>query len=277
MKVEEKKVRLDQAVAAQHPDVSRRKAKDLIAAHRVLVNDRPIGVASRMIAPSDRITIVDELPQLMVIRKTKEWIAVDKPSGLPVQPVRERDRRSLEELLRIQLKREGLPSEIYVVHRLDTGTSGVIVFARTRAGAARLSALFASGEIRKIYYAVAGGVIEGEARIDTPIGQTGQSEYGVTDDGKTALTIVRPRATGKDATLVEAEIMTGRTHQIRVHLSSIGHPVAGDRKYGRGALKAPRLMLHAAQLQHESLGTITALLPDDFREFCAARGISLPV
>jgi 23S rRNA-/tRNA-specific pseudouridylate synthase len=234
-------MRLDQAIAARYPEVSRRKARELIAAERVLVNDRPVRVASREVSERDRITIVDELPDLTIIEETDEWIAVDKLPGMPTQPTRDRKNRSLEELLRIRFR------EIYLVHRIDTQTSGVVVFARTRQAGAWLSRLFASREIAKTYLAVIEGTLDGEVTIDTPI------------EGKEALTIVRPRA----GSVVEAEIKTGRMHQIRIHLSSIGKPVVGDRRYGSTA-PAPRMLLHAWKLEHASLGTLTAPLPGDF-------------
>jgi 23S rRNA pseudouridine1911/1915/1917 synthase len=243
--------RLDQAIAERHPAISRRQAKELLSAGRVLVNDRPVGVASRMIAATDRITLVEELPPIPVLKLTAEWVAVDKPAGLPVQPVRERDRRSLEELIRLQLKRDEGNGELYLVHRIDTQTSGVVVFARTREAAAWLSSLFASREIGKTYLAVVEGVIADVMTIETPI------------DGKDALTFVRPRKALDGATLIEADIETGRTHQIRIHLSSIGHPVLGDGRYGSKG-KAPRMLLHSWKLEHESLGTIVAPHPSDF-------------
>jgi len=83
-------MRLDQAVAARYPEISRRKARELIAARRVLVNDRPVGIASREIADSDRLAIVDELPELAVLRETDDWVAIDKPAGrttITLEPV----------------------------------------------------------------------------------------------------------------------------------------------------------------------------------------------
>ncbi|HEX9982526.1 MAG TPA: RluA family pseudouridine synthase [Thermoanaerobaculia bacterium] len=235
-------MRLDQAVAARNAGISRTKARELISERRVLVNDRPVGIASREVADSDRITIVEALPELTIIQQTDEWIAVDKPAGMPTQPTRDRALRSLEELLRVRY------GSIFLVHRLDTGTSGVVVFARTRDAASQLSQLFASRSIRKTYLAVVDGTIAEERTIDTPI------------DGKDALTIVRPRGDS----LVEVEIGTGRMHQIRIHLSSIGHPIRGDRRYG-GSAAAPRMLLHAWRLEHEELGGIlTAPLPADF-------------
>jgi 23S rRNA-/tRNA-specific pseudouridylate synthase len=232
-------MRLDQAIAARNPDISRRKARELIAQRRVLVNERPVSIASREVRESDRIAIIDSLPQLDILKINDEFIAVNKPAGMPTQPTRDRRQRSLEELLRPQYR------SIFLVHRLDTGTSGAVVFARTREAAGKLSELFAGRSIRKLYLARVDGAIESEVTIDTPIG------------GKDALTIVRPLRNG----LIEAEIRTGRTHQIRIHLESIGHPVLGDRRYGRA--KAPRLMLHAWKLEHEAIGTIEAPPPDD--------------
>lgn len=237
-------MRLDQAIAARFPDISRRKARELIAQKRVLVNERRVAVASREVADSDRVIIVDEMPEIPVIASTDDWIAIDKPAGMPTQPTRDRKIRSAEELLRVRF------GEIYLVHRIDTPTSGVVIFARTRAEAARLSKLFAEGAIRKIYVALADGAIEGEQAIDSPI------------EGREAQTIIRPRSRVGAHTTVEAEILTGRTHQIRIHLASIGHPVAGDRRYGGS--KASRLMLHAWTLEHPSIGKLEAPIPGGF-------------
>jgi len=242
-------VRLDQAIAARRADISRRKARDLIAANRVLVNDRPVRVASREVSEKDRITIVEAPIELTVIRETSDWVAIDKPSGMPTQPTRDRATRSLEEHLRLRYR------TIFLVHRIDTQTSGVVVFAKTKSAAARLSQLFASREIRKTYLAIIEGQIENEITIDSPI------------DGKDALTIVtpaRPLADSPTRQLVAAEIRTGRMHQIRIHLASIGHPVVGDRRYG-SKVNAPRMMLHAWKLEHDELGLLEAALPADFR------------
>jgi 23S rRNA-/tRNA-specific pseudouridylate synthase len=233
-------LRLDQAIAARFPDISRRKARELIAAGRVLVNEHPVRIASRDVPDDAQITVAGETPALAVIASTEEWIAIDKPVGLPTQPTRDRATLSAEEILRLQYR------QIFLVHRLDTPVSGVVLFARTRGAAAKFSELFATGAIRKTYLARIEGRVENPSHIDTPI------------DGKEALTIVRPL----HGALVEVEIKTGRTHQIRRHLASIGHPVAGDTRYG-GA-PAERLMLHAWKLEHASIGTLEAPPPIHF-------------
>ncbi|MEO8033101.1 MAG: pseudouridine synthase [Acidobacteriota bacterium] len=238
-------MRLDQAVAARYPDVSRRNARELIAARRVLVNDRVVGISSREVAESDRVTLINAVPDIAVIAEQQDWIAVDKPAAMPTTPPEDRKLRSLEELLRIRFR------ELYVVHRIDTNTTGLVVFAKSRAAAAKLSALFAQGAIRKWYLGVAHGEIASEVTISSPVG------------GKSALTIVRPLAAADNLTLVEAEIRTGRMHQIRIHLRSIGHPIMGDPRYGAPPSAAGRPMLHAWRLEHELLGRLEAPLPDD--------------
>ena len=233
-------MRLDQAIAARFPHLSRRKARALIAAGRVLVNQRPVRIASRDVARDAEIAVAGDVPALDIIASTDQWIAVDKPAGMPTQPPRDRAVLSAEEIMRLQLR------EIYLVHRLDTPVSGIVLFARTRPAAAKFSEFFATGAIRKTYLAMVIGAIEEEATIDAPI------------EGREALTIVRPRR----GSLVEVEIKTGRTHQIRIHLASIGHPVLGDPRYG--GPPADRLMLHAWKLEHQSIGTLEAPPPIHF-------------
>lgn len=226
-------MRLDQAIASRFPHISRRKARDLIAGRKVLVNERAVSIASREVADGDRIAIVEDAPDLDVIRETTAWLAINKPAGLPTQATRDRKQRSLEELLRLRY------SSIYVVHRLDTPTSGVVLFARSSESAGRLSQLLPS--MKKTYLVRTEPPLERDVVIETPI------------EGRAARTLAYRNG--------EVVIETGRTHQIRIHLASIGHPVAGDRRYG--GVAAPRLMLHAWKLEHESFGVLEASPPVD--------------
>src|SRR5258706_7411114 len=238
-------MRLDQAIAARYPEISRRRARELIAARRVLVNERAVSIASRDVGSDDRIAVVEDVPEIAVIRESDDWIAVDKPAGMPTQPARDRAHRSLEELLRLRYR------QIWLVHRLDTPTSGVVLFARTPEAAASLSASFANGEIRKTYLAVLEGELREERVVETPV------------QGKSARSTFQPQASDGTTTLAEVIIETGRTHQIRVHAASICHTAAGDRRYGSGA-RAKRLMLHAWKLEHASFGVLEAPPPTSF-------------
>ncbi len=238
-------MRLDQAIAARFPEISRRRARELIAARRVLVNERAVSIASREVDADDRIAVAEDVPEIAVILETADWIAVNKPAGMPTQPARDRAQRSLEELLRLRYH------AIWLVHRLDTPTSGVVLFARSQTAAAELSALFAQSAIRKTYVAIVEGVMTDEHVVDTAV------------QGKEARTTFRPLRNDGVSTLVEAVIETGRTHQIRIHAASIHHPVAGDRRYGSGA-RAKRLMLHAWKLEHQRFGVLEAPLPTSF-------------
>ncbi|HEY8133911.1 MAG TPA: S4 domain-containing protein, partial [Thermoanaerobaculia bacterium] len=105
-------MRLDQAVAARFPQISRRQARALIADRRVLVNERLVAVASREVRENDRVVVVDDKPDLQILKLTDSFVAVNKHPGMPTQPTRDRKARSLEELLRTQFK------SIYLVHRL---------------------------------------------------------------------------------------------------------------------------------------------------------------
>lgn len=238
-------MRLDQAIAARFPEISRRRARELIAARRVLVNERAVSIASREVDADDRIAVAGDEPEISVIRQTDDWIAVDKPAGMPTQPARDRAQRSLEELLRLRYH------AIWLVHRLDTPTSGMVLFARSQTAAAELSALFAQGAIRKTYVAIVEGVMTDEQVVDSAV------------QGKEARTTFRPLRNDGVSTLAEVVIDTGRTHQIRIHAASINHSVAGDRRYGSGT-RAKRLMLHAWKLEHPRFGVLEAPLPTSF-------------
>ena len=218
-------MRLDQAVAARFPHISRRQARELIAQRRVLVNERAVKIASREVKDGDRIAVVEETPALEIIKVTEDFVAVNKPGGMPTQATRDRKQRSLEELLRTQFK------SIYLVHRLDTGTSGVVVFARTSEAAARLSKPFSSREMQRTYLARLEPPLRQRAVIETPIA------------GKDAYTEAEPRGE-----IAQVRIRTGRTHQIRIHMAEIGHAVR---------------TLHAWKLEHASLGVLEAPPPDD--------------
>jgi RluA family pseudouridine synthase len=209
---------------------------------------------------------------LRILYEDGALIFVDKPPGLVVQRrMFEPDEPWLHDLV----QRHTSPA--FLLQRLDRGTSGVMFFSKRADVNARLTRQFAQRRIRKTYLAICEGELAEPRVIDAPIARVGAIRFGVRDHGKRAVTRVRPMASSPSGSVLEVALETGRTHQIRVHLSAIGHPLAGDWLYGTDT--AARPMLHAAEvaMTHPLTGealTIEAPLPDDFREEAARRGLS---
>ncbi len=158
-------------------------------------------------------------------------VVADKPAGLPVQPTRQGG-PCLEALA------SGMLGTAVALHRLDADASGLVLLARSARARAALQPALANHSLIRIYHAVCSGELSAPRTFEAPVA------------GKPARTHVTPLEHGVDATLVEARLATGRTHQIRVHLSSAGHPLLGDREHAPAAVaaRAPRLCLHAVEL-----------------------------
>jgi 23S rRNA pseudouridine1911/1915/1917 synthase len=193
--------------------------------------------------------------QPRVLYEDRHLVVVDKPSGVHTVPTPEGD---LGTLL-WQLERREPAGPLFVVHRLDMLTSGVLVFARTATANQKLAALFKRHHLLRRYDAFVCGRWTETTTIRNPVG------------GKPAVTHVRPVSVHGTVTRLECQLETGRTHQIRKHLTSRGHPIAGDPEYGRSAT-APRLALHARQLSFRHPLTqrhlnFEAELPDDLESW----------
>jgi len=165
---------------------------------------------------------------------------------------------------------------LYLMQRLDRGTSGVIFFSKRDAINAHLTRQFETKRIRKQYLALCEGEIAERQTIDAPLARIGPISFGVRGHGKRAITGVSPLRPTRNGSLVAIELQTGRTHQIRVHLAAIGHPIIGDWLYGMR--NASRPMLHAAELTMTHPLTnqelrVSAPVPDDFRTVAEERGI----
>jgi RluA family pseudouridine synthase len=195
-------------------------------------------------------------------------VAVDKPEGLATIPERRRQTQSLVD--RLSTERG---EKLYVVHRLDKETSGVIVFARNAEAHRFLNRQFATGAVAKTYLALTHGVMaDDEGIIDQPLRQSGSGRVAVdAKRGKASISEFRVVERFRAHTFVEVRPMTGRRHQIRVHLYQLGHAVVGDPLYGDMNVQKdyPRLMLHAQSLTiNLPSGTAVALaapLPESFR------------
>ncbi len=239
---------------------SRKRAKRLIDEGLVSVNYRKELLASRPLKGREVIIfpLPKELfkrPQVKLLkREGKVWV-FSKPPFITSNE----GKRSLEEIVRREFNHN-----LRVVHRLDKQTTGVIVAVEGKELFEEFKELFKRREVKKEYLALVKGELRGKRVITAPI------------DGKGAKTTVEPLKTLKGATLVRAEIETGRKHQIRRHLAQIGHPVVGEFKYYRGSwreelLTSPRILLHSSRISFKSpengkLIEVEAPIPKDFNE-----------
>ncbi|MCP5419617.1 MAG: RluA family pseudouridine synthase [Gammaproteobacteria bacterium] len=207
-----------------------------------------------------------------ILLETRDVIAVDKPAGLAAIPERDPTRVCLLAQLA-----EHYGEKLYVVHRLDKEVSGVMVFARNAHAHRYLNDQFCRRAVAKTYTALAHGrLIADQGAIDQPLHQFGSGRVAVDDRrGKPSLTEYRVAERLTGYTLLDVTPLSGRRHQIRAHLYSIGHPLVGDRRYGDPGEQArfPRLMLHARRLAFtlpdgNSLA-IAAPLPESFTEVLA--------
>lgn len=187
-----------------------------------------------------------------VLRETPELLVINKPSGLLTMPARG-DLAKEKHLVGLLHQRYG---RVFVTHRLDRDASGLIIFARTPEAHRYYSGLFETREVEKKYLVAVEGKVEGQkGEIDKPLKQRGSGRMSVAFDGKASLTRYLVLERHKGATVLEVSIVTGRRHQIRAHLYSIGHPVLGDPLYGEAAKqsKFPRLMLHSWRLKFKDM------------------------
>ena len=226
------------------------------------------GAAIRHDPARPRRTRGPRLPALPILHLDADLMVINKPSGLVVHPTLERERDTvISRCLAERARREPGHHRLHVVHRLDRDTSGVMMLARHLQQQLRLHT------VTRRYLALVAGALAHETRVDRGIGRPtpGSRRAALASGGRKATTVVCPLEALGDATLVEAELHTGRTHQARVHLSFLGHPVLGDEIYGEpkaDPVRVPRLALHAAQLGfvHPTTGArlaFTVPLPDD--------------
>ncbi|HYK00116.1 MAG TPA: RluA family pseudouridine synthase [Thermoanaerobaculia bacterium] len=208
---------------------------------------------------------------LAILYEDDTLIFINKPPGIVVQQrMFEPDEPFLHDLV------ERHTSPAYLMQRLDRGTSGVIFFSKSSAMNVRLTRQFERKRITKRYLAICEGELAETQTIDAPIARIGAIKFGVRDHGKRSITHVRALSAKPSGSLVDITLETGRTHQIRVHLSAIGHPLAGDWLYGESS--AVRPMLHAAELEmlHPLTGQtlrVAAPAPADFLEEAERRGL----
>jgi 23S rRNA pseudouridine1911/1915/1917 synthase len=207
---------------------------------------------------------------LHILYEDDALLFVNKPANIVVQRGYDPDEPVLLEIAAAHT------NPLYLMQRLDRGTSGVMFFSKLASVNAALTRFFETKRIRKRYLALCEGELGERQTIDAPIARVGPISFGVRELGKRATTAIVPLRSTPDGSLLRVELQTGRTHQIRVHLAAIGHPLIGDWLYG--ARNASRPMLHAAQLvmPHPLTGEplrVMAPVPTDFVTVATEREI----
>jgi len=284
--------RLDAFIAGAVASVSRSQAQKLLAAGLVTVNCAP-AKASYKVKTDDAVELTIPDPQplelvaedipLAVVYEDKDIIVIDKPRGMVVHPaVGNYTGTLVNALLRHCGDLTGINNTLRpgIVHRLDKDTTGLLVVAKNDLAHASLTDQIKKRAVRRLYFAlVYGNIRENTGLIDAPIGRSpaDRKKMAVAERGRRAVTRFRVIERFGQYTLVEAQLETGRTHQIRVHFSYIGHPVVGDPVYGSRRqpfrLEGQALHAHTLGLTHPRTGEtmeFTAPLPADMAAVLAA-------
>ena len=257
--------RLDQALAALLPDYSRSRIHDWIKHERVTVNGRFLGVKDKVwggekvhVLPETHPAEVPAMPEdiaLAIVYEDETLLVVNKPAGLVVHPGSGNWQGTmLNALLYHAPQLAGVP-RAGIVHRLDKDTSGLLVVAKTLTSQTHLVRQLQARSVKREYLAVAHGLIAQDGKVDARIGRhpSQRTKMAVVHSGREAVTHYTVLEHLGHYTLIRCVLETGRTHQIRVHLQSIGHALVGDPVYGRASRTATlrdfkRQALHAARL-----------------------------
>ena len=280
-------LRLDQALARLLPAESRSRLSKLIAEGHVRVDGRqPAGkakvrsgeVVEVLLAP--RLEDSEHRPEaiaLDVVHEDDDILVVNKPAGLVVHPGSGNRAGTMLNALLHHAPSVGSLARAGIVHRLDKDTSGLLVVAKNEAAQLALVRQLQARTVKRTYLALVRGKVKAAGRVDAPIGRhrVHRTRMAVVAGGKPAVTHYRVRKALGAHTLLECDLETGRTHQIRVHLASIGHPIEGDPVYaGRGEKRLGRQALHAWKLafRHPRTGKAVSFespMPEDFRRLLA--------
>jgi RluA family pseudouridine synthase len=278
-------MRLDDGAALLFDTLSKTRLRRIIDLGGCTVNGTMVRVASRTLREGDEIVLGVMEPGRFrdlvytaetVLYEDADVVAVCKPAGFNSQRTPYQLKGTVEYAIGVYLKLAASGEPVRIVHRLDRGTSGVMLFPKHRSSAALLSRLLKDGQVEKRYLAlVAGTPADQEWLVDQPIAKIGSARYGVARPGKEARTGFKVMASGDGGALVEARPFTGRTHQIRVHLAHCGLPIVGDTTYGGKG--APRMMLHCHAMTFEGkdgrMITVTAPMDEDFERICREMGV----
>jgi len=279
--------RLDQFLSVNLKGYSRSRVSNLIHSGRVLVEQRD-GKSSTKLKSGEVVTVLPSVRQesslqpqsidLNIIHEDSDMLVINKQAGIPVHPgPGHQDGTVANALIEIypNVKNVGSVDRPGIVHRLDMDTSGLMVVAKTQEAHLNIARQFENRTVEKTYLALVTGNLEREeAVIEAAIGRSpgDRQRMSVLENGREAITRYKVIRRYENFDLLEIRLLTGRTHQIRVHMASLGHPVAGDKIYGREIDHLDRQFLHSAILQfsHPATGKTVqyeASLPGDIAQF----------
>lgn len=292
-------LRLDQFIASTEEaaklKLSRTAIRKLIVAGAVYINGKRVRIASRPLRGGEIVDLywdsakqttkadANQFLPLRVLYEDEAVICFDKPAGLPTQPTLDDARANLYQLAKNQLLEQD-KKYLGLHHRLDRDTSGVILFTLNKKFNLYFSTLFKEHKFSKLYVALVHGKLKNQkGRLESylaPVSKKGKkAKFGsVNSGGKKAITDYHVLASNENYSLVEVSIQTGRTHQIRVHFSEMGHPILGDTLYGSPSKyyeKCKRHMLHAHALTFEHPVThgivrVESPVPTEFRKWVSS-------
>jgi len=249
------------------PGKSWNEVRRLARTGKIFVNGVPLLDPVQLVAAgaevelrqnAPRATRTPSLPKSAILYLDAHVVVVEKPPGISTVPYDENERGTLDQLVMETISERGRRAPLGIVHRIDKETSGIVVFTRSMSAKLALKNQFRFHTVGRLYVAIAHGAVKSATIRSRLVQDRGDGRRGSTENeelGREAITHVKTLEKLRGATLVECRLETGRTHQIRIHLSERGHPLVGERVYSkkyRGTLiEAPRLMLHARALSFE--------------------------